>query len=347
MSFANPFKLRTIALTVLMAGWTVSVALVGSGAEETVAPLKITELAPLSAPVTAFGAAILDGSLYVYGGHLGTTHKYSSDQQANKLLRLNLAKPGQWETVGEGPRRTGLAMVAHKGTLYRIGGWEARNAAGEKQQLFSSRDFARFDFKSGAWQELTPLPRGRSSHDAAMLGDMLYVVGGWELKGDGDGEWHDTALVCDLSQAQPQWKEIAKPPFVIRALAVAATGGKIYAVGGMDDGNDTTTAMHVYDPNSNQWSKAPAMPGQNMDGFGMSAFGTSRGLFASCRTGEVQQFDPAINGWISLGKLNHPRMSHRLLAIDDQHLVVVGGVSRGGKVTAVESLELKLTANQR
>lgn len=309
--------------------------------------VKVSELAPLSAPVTSFGAAIADGHLYIYGGHLGTTHKYSSDQQAKKLLRLNLAKPGQWETVAEGPGRTGLAMVSYRNQIYRIGGWEAKNAAGEKQNLHSTRDFARFDAKTGAWQALAPLPSGRSSHDAAMLGSLLYIVGGWELKGDGDGDWHDTALVCDLAHEQPEWREIAKPPFAIRALAVAAYAGKIYAIGGMDDSNDTTTAMHAYDPASNQWSKCPPMPGQNLDGFGMSAFGTSNGLFSSCRTGEVHRFDAATNAWTSLGKLNHPRMSHRLLAVDEQHLVVVGGVSRGRKVPAVEALELRLASSSQ
>ena len=115
--------------------------------------VQIKELAPLPKPVTSFGAAVADGWLYVYGGHLGTPHEYSADLQGRDLLRLNLAKPDKWEVVAEGPRRTGLAMVAYAGKLYRIGGWEAKNAAGEKWELHSSRDFARFDPKSGQWQD--------------------------------------------------------------------------------------------------------------------------------------------------------------------------------------------------
>ncbi len=303
--------------------------------------VTVTELAPLPAPVTSFGAAVADGFLYTYGGHLGTTHKYSSDDQSGQLLRLNLAEPTAWEVVAEGPKRTGLAVVAHAGKLYRIGGWEAKNRKGEKQSLHSQADFARFDRKSGQWQPLAALPSGRSSHDAAVLGDKLYVVGGWKMAGPSDGDWHSTALVCDLSQDQPQWKEIAAPPFTRRALAVAAHEGKLYAIGGMDDSNDTTTAVSIYDPQSNAWSTGPKLPGKPIEGFGASAFGTAGGLFATTTTGVISRLADDGKSWTVVGKLNHPRMSHRLVAGDNGRLYVVGGTSRGGKVKEVELISLR------
>jgi N-acetylneuraminic acid mutarotase len=302
--------------------------------------IKVTDLAPLNAPVTSFGAAVAGGYVYLYGGHLGSPHEYSADLQAKKLLRLNLAKPEKWETVGEGPRRTGLAMVAYQGHIYRIGGWEAKNAGGSNWDLYSSRDFARFDVKSGQWIDLAPLPEGRSSHDAAVMGSKLYVIGGWELKGAGGGDWHETAYVCDLADRAPQWRAIAKPPFNRRALAVAAHAGKIYVIGGMTDSNETTTAVDVYDPQSDQWSEGPKVPGENVDGFGISAFGTDLGLFTSTRTGAVFRLNDNGNGWTAVGRLNHPRFFHRLVAADNQRLIVVGGTSRAGKIDAVESLEL-------
>jgi N-acetylneuraminic acid mutarotase len=308
------------------------------------AQINVTELTPLDAPVTSFGAAVADGQLYVFGGHLGSPHQYSADLQANKLLRLNLARPGKWETVADGPRRTGLAMVAYQGSVYRIGGWEAKNAGGEKWNLHSSRDFARFDEKTSQWVDLAPLPRGRSSHDAAVVGSKLYVVGGWELAGEGGGDWHTTAYVCDLAQKQPRWQEIAKPPFMRRALAVAGHAGKLYVIGGMNDSNETTTAVAIYDPQSSAWSEGPAVPGANADGFGISAFGTAAGLFASTRTGAVYRLSDDGKEWTTVGKLNHPRYFHRLLSTEDGRLIAVGGTSREGKVPAVESLELRLAA---
>ena len=301
--------------------------------------VSISELPPLKSPVTSFGAAIADGFLYVYGGHLGVGHQYSAEQQAKEVLRLNLAQPTAWEVVGTGPGRTGMAMVAHNHALYRIGGWEAKNAAGEEWNLHSTRDFAKFDIKSGQWTELAPLPQGRSSHDAALVGSKLYVVGGWELGGQGDGNWHKTALVCDLHDTNPTWAEIAKPPFIRRALAVAGYQGKLYAIGGMDDSNDVTTAMYVYDPQTNQWQNGPALPGKPMDGFGASAFGSAKGLYASTSPGLLYRLDDNGAKWTEVGQMNHPRYFHRLVASDAGRLLIVGGTSKGGKVPEVEAVQ--------
>lgn len=302
--------------------------------------VKVTDLAPLPDPATSFGAAVADGYLYAYGGHRGNTHKYSSDDQAGQLFRLNLAQPSAWEAVAEGPKRTGLAMVAQNGKLYRIGGWEAKNNKSEEQNLHSQADFARFDAKTGEWQALPAMPSGRSSHDAAVLDGKLYVVGGWRMAGPGTEDWHSTTLVCDLAQDQPEWKEIAPLPSPRRALAVAAYAGKLYALGGMDDSNDTTNVVSIYDPQSNAWTSGPKLPGKPMDSFAASAFGTPAGLFATTTTGVIWRLADDGKSWQAVGKLNHPRMSFRLVAGEDGKLYVVGGTSRAGKVKEVERLEV-------
>jgi hypothetical protein len=108
----------------------------------------------------------------------------------------------------------------------------------------------------------------------------------------------------------------------------------------MDDSNEQTTAVAVYDLQSNQWSKGPAVPGENADGFGIAAFGTEAGLFASTRTGNVYRLNDDGQGWTTLGKLKHPRYFHRLVAADENRLIAIGGTSRNGKVAQVELIEL-------
>lgn len=302
--------------------------------------LSITELPAIKVGVTSAGAAVAAGNLYLYGGHTGPAHNYSADLQSGSLLRLNLAKPDAWEEVSQGPKRTGLAMVAYKGQLYRIGGWESRNDKGEKWELYSSKDFSRFDPATGKWTELTPLPRGRSSHDAAIVGDQLYVVGGWELNGEGDGDWHNTALVCDLSQDKLTWKEIAKPTFLRRALAVAGYQGKVYVLGGMTSDNEVTQAVSIYDPKSDQWSTGPNLPGTGMATFGPSAFGGNDGLFCTVQDGSLLRLSNDGKSWENVGSLKHPRFFHRLVIADDGRLLVVAGTTRGGKVTATEAIRV-------
>ena len=92
-----------------------------------------------------------DGQLYVFGGHLGTNRINTRPRSSpSNLFGSTLKAPASWEVVASGPGRTGLSMVAYRGKLYRTGGWEAKNAAGEKSELFSSRDFACCGIRSGA-----------------------------------------------------------------------------------------------------------------------------------------------------------------------------------------------------
>ena len=143
----------------------------------------------------------------------------------------------------------------------------------------------------------------------------------------------------------PEWKSIAKPPFMRRAIALAAAHGKLYVIGGMDDSNDTTNAVAVYDPQSNVWSEGPELPCKKMEGFGASAFAAQGTVFCSATSGKLFRLTDDGKQWQEVGQLNKPRMSHRLVATEDGRLVVVGGTSRkSGKVTVVEAIEVKLTA---
>jgi N-acetylneuraminic acid mutarotase len=300
----------------------------------------ITALPELPAPVTSFGAAVSGDYVYAFGGHLGTVHKYSRDDQAHQLVKLHRAAPKAWEVVGEAPRRTGVALVAYKNHLYRIGGWEARNAKGAEQDLHSTADFARFDHGTNKWEDLSPLPEGRSSHDAALLGSKLYVVGGWIMNGDSDGAFHGTAYVADLDQPTPSWKSIAKPPFLRRAIALAGAKEKLYVIGGMDDDQETTTAVAIYDLAADAWSTGPTLPGKPIDGFAPSACALHDRIYATTAAGFVYRLSSDGQAWEEVAQLAHPRMSHRLVS-DGERLFVLGGASRGSKVAQVEMLEVK------
>jgi N-acetylneuraminic acid mutarotase len=254
-----------------------------------------------------------------------------------------LKKGGQWQTASTTVGRTGVSLVAHNGKLYRIGGFEARNPPeDEKWDLFSTADFAQYDPATGEWTDLAPLPDPRSSHDAAMLGDKLYVFGGWKLEGGGDGKWHDIGCVYDFAAENPKWEPLPKSPFFRRALAVAAYDNKLYVLGGIEDTGNITTKVGVFDPATGKWSEGPALPGEGMDGFGTSAFGTQHGLYATTFAGHVFRLTSGDEAWQAIGMLQHPRFFHRLVAKDDDSLVVVGGTSRRGKVQEVESFRIDL-----
>ena len=301
------------------------------------------KLAELPQGITSFGGAIVGDTFYAYGGNYGSAHEYTNEEQSNDLWALNLADGTEWKKVSTGPRLQGLAMVAHNGLLYRVGGFTAMNKAGQEQDLQSQASVARFNPQSGKWQELPPLPEPRSSHDAAVLGDTLYVAGGWNMPGAGkDRVWHETAWTLDLSKDDAQWKAIATPPFQRRALSLAAWDGKMYCIGGMKMEGGPTTQANVYDPETDSWSDAPSLLGTSMDGFGSSAFACDGALYVSTISGSLQRLSADGKSWDFVSQFEHPRFFHRMLPWKDSNLVAVGGGNMSvGKVTEVDVIPVR------
>lgn len=303
------------------------------------------DLPELPRGITSFGGAVSGDTVFVYGGNYGSAHEYSHEGQSGDLWTLNLAAPSQWKKLSSGPKRQGLALVENRGLLYRIGGFMAKNDEGEENDLQSQSDVARFDPQTGQWEDLPPLPEPRSSHDSAIVGDVLYVAGGWNMPGaGGDPVWHQTAWAMDLSvsPAEFRWKSIKQPPFQRRALALAAWNGKLYCIGGMRQQGGPTTRCDVYDPKSDSWSDAPSLLGTSMDGFGSSAFASGGALYVSTISGSVQRLSKNGKRWEFVGQLDHPRFFHRLLPWRDRKLIAIGGGSMSvGKVTAVDVLSTR------
>ena len=314
----------------------------------TSSPAKRTGYVDLPRGITSFGAAVIDGWLYVYGGHFGRPHHYSNMSQSNELSRLNLRKPAKWEVIAKGPRLQGLAMVAHGGKLYRMGGFTAHNKEDEDHDLRSVADFVRFDPQTKQWEALPPLPEPRSSHDAVVIQDKLYVVGGWHLNGEKERQWHETAWVADLSQENIVWKQVSMPPFQRRALSLGHLDGKLYAIGGMRQKGGPTTRVDVFDPAGEKWSRGPSLIDpladaereKGMEGFGASAYAVDGQLFVSTYNGNIQVLDRDEKTWRIATQLEDDRFFHRMLLFDS-HLLLVGGASmRSGKRLHFETVKL-------
>ena len=299
------------------------------------------KLDPLPEAVTSFGAAMLAGNLYTYGGHTGGAHAYSTAEQGNTLRRLNLAS-GKWDTLAEGPHLQGLAMVAHGDKLYRLGGFTAKNAEGEEHDLWSQATAAAYNLNTKSWTDLPPLPEPRSSFDAAVLNNTIYVAGGWQLAGEAESVWHQTAWALDLSAEQPNWKALPKPPFERRALALAAHDGKLYAIGGMGHEGGPTRKVEVFNPGNGQWTSGPELLGDDgMTGFGASAFATGGRLYVSTIHGDLQRLSADGTAWELVKKTPTARFFHRMLPLTEDRLLVVGGASMStGKFVEVEVIEV-------
>lgn len=311
------------------------------------ASVDSTDYPALPEEVTSFGAAIVDQTLYVYGGHTGEAHTYSVDEQSGQFHCLDLAAgaDGQWKTLPGGPKLQGLSLVAHGTRLIRIGGFTAMNELGADHDLRSQTDVSSYDTVTGQWSEMPSLPEPRSSLDAAVIDDTVYVVGGWSLSGESDDStWCSTAWSLNLNDVTAGWQAIADPPFERRAVSAAALDGRLFVIGGMQSTGGPTTRVSIYDPSSNSWSDGPSLPGSGMSGFGSSAFATGGRLYVSTLDGFVHRLDSAGDCWTTIAKADPARFFHRMLPVGDHELLLIGGANMQiGKFTAIDAIRLVST----
>jgi hypothetical protein len=278
--------------------------------------------------VTSFGATTVNGKLFIYGGHLGEAHEYSNDLQGDTLYALDLARPEVWSPMASDRGLQGLALVAHGNALYRLGGFEARNEEDAPHDLHSVAECRKFDLESGKWAEFPDLPEPRSSFDAVVVEDKIFVIGGWTLNGSAATKWLSTAWCFDLKAPNSGWQAIPDPPFKRRAVAVAEHKGKIYVVGGMEDNSVISNKVSIFDLEENRWTEGPTLPpGGRMEGFGSAAFNVDGELLVSTYSGAVYRLNSKANSWELLTEINPSRFFHRLLPLGNRRFVILGGAN--------------------
>ncbi len=305
-------------------------------------PEDVSDLPPLPEGLASFGGAVADGWLYTYSGHTGKAHDHSAANLSQAFQRISLTDPTDWQPLPMQQPLQGLALVPHGGKLYRVGGLNARNATvDDEEDLHSVTSFASFDPVANEWTELAPLPAPRSSHDAVVIGDKLYVFGGWTLTGPSRGDWLADALVYDLANPESGWQALPEQPFQRRALSAGHAGGKLYVLCGMDSSDLISQEVDVYDPATGAWSKGPELPGEGMAGFGVSAWNAGGQLYISGFEGKVYRLSAAGDAWEAVAELRTPRFFHRLLPHPDGRLIALGGASTIGHLTGAELIEVE------
>lgn len=305
-------------------------------------PPPASVLAPMPEAVTSFGAVSHEGWLFVCGGHKGERHEYSAPMVSGGFYRLRLSEGTRWEKLPDTLPAQGAPLVAHDNHVYRIGGMAARNQPGEKSDLHSHAAVLRYDLRRGVWEDFVSLPEPRSSHDAVVAGDTLYVAGGWTLAGSSaKGVWLNTLLKLDLRSSNPQWEAVPQP-FQRRALALAVLNERLYCLGGMDSAGATLLAVTIHDTRTGAWTQGPDLPSGPMKGFGGSAIAQGDRIYFSGMKGDLYALDPAGSAWTLAGKLQHPRFFHRLVPAGPAHLVAAGGEDSEGKRNDLEVLAVSV-----
>lgn len=289
--------------------------------------------------ISSFGAVTVGDYLYVYGGHAGKAHSYSMESTSGDFHRINLTKPEKWEKLDGGVAVQGTALVAHGSNIYRVGGLQAFNKKEEKTDIRSQASVSVFDTKTLKWSNAESMPEARSSHDAVVLGDTLFVFGGWQLNGSSTGGkavWPTTGLSLDLSKKDAKW-QVVPQPFQRRALTMAPFDGKIYVICGLGE-KATDEAINIYDPKTKTWSVGPAGPGDKLNAFSPASAVLNGRLYLAPKDGKVYRLTEKKDAWEIVGEFKQARFVARLVSHGD-HLIVIAGASLTGMLGSLESIK--------
>jgi YHS domain-containing protein len=295
---------------------------------------------PLPKAESSFGAVELDGFIYVYGGHAGTAHVYSTETNLGTFQRLAVKGGTKWESLPGGPGLQGLNLAAAGGKVYRVGGMHASNKPGEKGDLRSLAEVAAFDPKGGKWSPALAMPAGRSSHDVVAVGSKIIVIGGWEMKGPNEKSvWSEEAFVLDTTARVPEWTAIPQP-FKRRALTAAALGDRVYVIGGLTESGEITRKVAVLDIKTGKWSEGPEIPGTDRVGFSPAATVVNGKLILNTSDKSVYALNEKGTAWDKVGATVESRFVHRLVPGEGDSVVAIAGAGPRGPHASLEVVKL-------
>ena len=190
--------------------------------------------------------AVVNGQLTAIGGCEDWRKKHT---YTNKLLSLH----GSWSDVFPPmpTKRRSTTAVTSKEHLIVAGG-----ATGPCTSD-SINTVEVMDTKTLVWSTVASLPHPYSCASATICGDHLYMLGGLD-----DKDKTKSVLTCSLTEllqsSSSVWRRVADVPAYWSTCA--AVNGQLLAVGGSDEDDEATAAIHKYDQRTNTWEHISDMP---------------------------------------------------------------------------------------
>ncbi len=143
--------------------------------------------------------------------------------------------------------RSCAALVSYGSFVYLVGGEEKDSESPTGSRTVNR--VTKYDCELRRWSSAQSMNLARRWGAAAVLGSVLYVIGGIGGRGGTYERRLDSVEMLDLSEPRARWKMAAPMGTPRSSHTVEVLGGKIYVVGG-GDGKEWFCSSEVYDPRS-------------------------------------------------------------------------------------------------
>ena len=247
------------------------------------------------------------------------------------------------EAMAEWIQKTSMPSARHDLTAIGFGG-SIYAISGSHDSTVD--DVAIYDVATDRWTPGPAIPTARGWLGAALLDNVIYVAGGKTIRtpAQASASGIDYFIVRDALEAfdlrDQTWRELEPMRGVRAGLAVAACGGKIYAVGGNTmvwRDQQVVDRVEVYDPQSGHWEMGPSLPATiqgpaaaSVDGLLYVAGGIDCSYSGSkIYRDELYVLDPDVGRWETLAPLPTGRESMGI-AVLGRKIFTFGGKSFDG-----------------
>ncbi len=193
-----------------------------------------TPTASLPQPVASWNAVAHNNNLYVIGGRAPDGEPVTTVRRA--VLAAD-GTPSTWVETTPLPRALYLSAVAATDeAIFVIGGWDG--GAVRREVLRAA--FAPSGELS-AWQTVGDYPLDLDLAGASVVGDHLYVVGGWT----GTEPIRSVYAAPITAAGLGAWRAVSPLPTGLYRLAVAVAGDSLYAIGGVSESGPQATVYRA------------------------------------------------------------------------------------------------------
>ncbi|XP_055344039.1 kelch-like protein 5 [Paramacrobiotus metropolitanus] len=196
---------------------------------------KWDEMADLQTERVHPGVAVLNGYVYALGGRGGNRETIQTMERYDPATN-------QWQYVASLPiSLSRFAAVACKGRLYTFGGFTSAGIA-------TNSSFC-YDTSTDSWSEVARIPTPRYFCSACVgPSGLIYVIGGTNAF----PVQNNLSCVEAYDVCADAWLANTSMNKRRRVAGTVCVDGKIYALGGFDDGYDNS--MEIYEEKTDTWS---------------------------------------------------------------------------------------------
>jgi Kelch motif len=179
-------------------------------------------------------AAELGGRIYVAGGMFG-----GAGTRLDRVQRFDPSRDA-WATLPRLPEPVRAAAGAARGGEFLVIGGTTERGGGRQVYAFDGR-----------WRRRPPLPRALYNHSAVTVGREVYVLGGYDTRGE------ELRSVFVLGEGG--WRRSVPLPRPVHAFGAVVFDGEIWVIGGRR-GEEQLREVWIFDPASERWRRGPSLP---------------------------------------------------------------------------------------